>query len=40
MKLNLLLEFNKEKCNLKSQIYNIKKAMTKTSTNTHLDVFI
>ena len=42
MKVNLLVEFNREKCNLsyKAQIYKIKKTTTLTFTNTHLEVFI
>ena len=42
MKVNLLAEINTEKysLNYKSHIYKIKKAMTETSTSTHLDVFI
>ena len=40
MKVNLLVEFNREKydLNYKSHIYKIK-TMTQTSTNTHLKVF-
>ena len=42
MKVNLLAEINTEKYNLnyKSHIYEIKKAMTETSTSAHLEVFI
>ena len=41
MKVYLLVEFNSEKYNLnyKSHIYKIK-ITTKTSTNTHLKVFV
>ena len=42
MKVNLLVEVIREKCNLsyKSQIYKIEKTMTQTSTNIHLEVFM